>query len=74
MNSLVTGGVVFAVGYGAGRPEGPRHAWRATLGDALPGALRPWQVGRRALASSDPERAMRISAELRDYEAAGSLA
>ena len=75
--SLVTGGVVFAVGYGAGlarRPQRPGHAWRAPGRDALPVAVRPGQVGRRAVASRDPERAMRISAELRDHEAAGSLA
>ena len=47
--SLVTGGVVFAVGFGAGLagwPEGPRHARRAPGRDALPVAFRPGQVGR----------------------------
>ena len=75
--SLVTGGVVFAVGFGAGWLAGrkrPRHAWRAPRRDALSVAVRPGQVGRRAVASRDPERAVRIAAELRDHEAAGSLA
>ena len=75
--SLVTGGVVVRGGLRCGlarRPQRPRHAWRAPGRDALPVALRPGQVGRRAVASRDPERAVRISAELRDHEAAGSLA
>ena len=62
--SLVTGGVVFAVGFGAGwlaGRKGPRHAWRAPRGHALPVTLRPGQVGRRAMAPRDPERAMRIA-------------
>ena len=55
-------------------PEGPRHAWRAPSGDAFSGAVRPGQVGAGAVASPDTERAVRVAAELRDHDAAGSLA
>ena len=59
----------------AGRPEGPPTCLACyARGTRYPARFDPGKWGRRALASSDPERAMRISAELRDYEAAGSLA
>ena len=57
LNSIVTGGMIFAVLYGAGFwawKQDPNMIEILAQGGAVPGALRSRQVGQGALVSPDP--------------------
>ena len=77
INSIVIGGVIFAVLYGAGMvglEAGPQHDRDPAGLHSLPGALRPREVGCFALGTADPAIAMNVDREILEYESAGALA